>query len=173
MLRRLAAFLALFALAPVQAQAPSKAFPSLSKRPVEARDRSTPPPLPVQPAAADPVLGAEVDKLGKQAESGDTAFQQQIVKSRSLASAARGAAPTNESWVNAQVAISALDSARYDSVSALAGLDTLYIGKQDSTDVPRITADLATIDPVRTRVLALVDAQNDALDALRTSLRLP
>lgn len=173
MLRRLAAFLALFALAPVPTEAQTRSFPSLSKRPAESRDRSVPAPQPVQPAAADPALTSEVAKLGQQAASGNAAFQQQIGPGRSTAAAASGSAPSSEPWVKAQIAISALDSARYDSVAAMAGLDTLYINRQDSSDGARVTADLAAINPVRTRVLALVDAQNDALDGLRKSLKQP
>ena len=174
MLRRLAAFLALFALAPATTEAQTRAtYPSLTKRPAEARDREAPAPRPVEAAPADPALTAEVAKLGQQADSGEAAFRQQIAQGRSTVSAASSAAPNSEAWVSAQMAISMLDSARYDSVAAMAGLDTLYISRQDSTDVARVMADLATIEPVRSRALAAVDAQNDALDALRKSLRQP
>jgi hypothetical protein len=173
MLRRLAAFLALFALVPVSAEAATKSFPSLAKRPIESRDRTAPAPVAVQPAAADTELAKQVDTLGRQAAEGDAAFQKGLAAGRGAAAAASGAAPSSEAWVAAQMAISSLDSARYDSVAALAGLDTLYVGRQDSTDGSRVVADVATIDPVRARVASLVDAQNDALDALRTSLRQP
>jgi len=174
MLRRLAAFLALFALAPVATEAQTRSSPpSLAKRPIESRDRSVPAPKPVEPAATDPALSAEVAKLGQQAASGDAAFQQQIAQGRTAIGAASSAAPNSEAWIAGQVAISSLDSARYDSVSALAGLDVLYVSKQDSTDAARVQADVATIDPVRARVLATVDAQNDALDSLRKALRQP
>ncbi len=59
------------------------------------------------------------------------------------------------------------------SVAALASLDTLYIARQDNSDASRVAADIATIDPVRTRVLAIVDTQNDTLDGLRKSLKTP
>ena len=36
-----------------------------------------------------------------------------------------------------------------------------------------VAADLATIDPVRSTVLAMVDSQNDTLDKLRQSLKTP
>lgn len=173
MLRRLAAFIALFALAPVPAEAQTRAFPSLAKRPIESRDRSTPAPQVVQPAPADPALAAEVARLDQQASGGDAAFQQQIAEGRASTAAAGGSAPSSEAWVKAQVTISALDSARYESVAAMAGLDTLYVDRQNNADGARVAADLAAIDPVRTKVLALVDAQNDALDGLRNSLKQP
>jgi len=176
MLRRLTAFLAaLFALGSVHAEAAAQrgAYPSLAKRPVETRDRTVPPPAPIAPAPADEALVAQVDTLARQAAAADNAFQSQLVEGRSAVAAAGSAAPSSEAWVNAQQAISRLDSARYESVAALAGLDTLYVDRQDGADAARISADLAAIDPARARVLALVDAQNDALDALRRSLRQP
>ena len=173
MLRRLAAFLALFALIPVSAESATRGFPSLAKRPIESRDRTAPAPVAVQPAAQDAELAAQVETLGRQAAEGDAAFQRDLAAGRGAVAAARGAAPSSEAWVSGQMAISALDSVRYDSVAALAGLDTLYVVRQDATDGARVAADVATIDPVRARVASLVDAQNDALDALRTSLRQP
>lgn len=175
MLRRLfAAFLALFALGSLADPAAAKPYPSLAKRPSESRDRTTPPPQEATaPAAADPKLVADVDTLSKQGESGETAFRQQLDQGRKAVTTASGTAPSSEAWVNAQATISALDTARYDSVAALAGLDSLYVERQASADVARMSADLVVIDPVRVRALAMVDAQNDALDSLRNSLRQP
>lgn len=176
MLRRAAAFLALFAIGTVDAQAQTRGtYPSLAKRPAETRDRlnETVTPAPVQPAAPDPALVTQVSQLQTQATAGDTAFKSEVDKNRASIAAASGTAPMSESWVAAQMAISAADSARYESVAALAGLDTLSVERQDTTDGARAAADLATIDPVRTSVLALVDQQNDTLDALRKTLTQP
>jgi hypothetical protein len=175
MLRRLIAFIALFALGSVHAHAQTAArgFPSLAKRPVESRDRTVPPTATVEPAPADPALAAQVAQLVDEADAGENAFRRQIAESRGTVTAAAGLGPSSEAWVTAQMAVSALDSARYESVAALAGLDSLYVLRQDHADGARIAADLATITPARSRALALVDAQNDALDALRMSLPQP
>jgi len=174
MLRRfLTAFLALFALGALADSAAAKPFPSLAKRPSETRDRTPPAPQAVVPAAADPQLVAQVEGLAKQAESGEAAFRAQLDTGRAAVASAGAAAPSSEAWVNAQVALSALDTARYDSVAALAGLDSLYVDRQDNMDAARVMADLAAIDPARSRALAMVDAQNDALDGLRTALKQP
>jgi len=175
MMRRLAAFLAaLFALGSVHAEATERGpFPSLARRPAETRDRSVPEPPAVTPAPADEALVAQVDTFARQAMAADGAFRQALGESRSAVAAAAGAAPSSEAWVAAQQSISRLDSARYDSVAALAGLDTLFVDRQDNDDAARVSADLSAIDPARTKVLALVDAQNDALDTLRLSLRQP
>lgn len=174
MLRRLIAFIALFALGSVvNAQADNRSFPSLAKRPAESRDRSIPPPPVVEAAPVDAGLAAEVDRATREATVADGAFQQMLAKNRASVSAAKGASPASESWIVAQVAISALDSARYESVAALAALDTLHVERQDAQDAGRVQTDLATIDPARLRVLALVDAQNDVLDGLRRQLAQP
>ena len=115
----------------------------------------------------------QVARLSSEVVAGDSAFQQAVPGGRSAVTAARAAAPTSEAWVKAQVAISALDSARYESVAAMAGLDTLYVERQNSVDPARVSADLAVIDPVRGRAMAMVDAQNDALDSLRNALLQP
>ncbi|MCW2363661.1 MULTISPECIES: hypothetical protein [Sphingobium] len=174
MLRRLTAFFALMILgSAVNAQADPRAFPSLAKRPVESRDRTVPPAPAIKPAATDPALATQVDRFTREAGSADTAFQSLLAGSRASVAAGAGAAPNSESWVTAQTAISALDSARYESVAALAALDTLFVERQDAEDAARVAADLAVIDPARVRVLAMVDAQNDALDALRRQLPQP
>jgi len=173
MMRRVAAFLALFALGSVEANAATRAYPSLAKRPVETRDGNVPTPAPVPSAPADAALGREVETLGAQATAADAAFKAQLGKARDTIATASGAEPTSEAWVAAQMSISNTDATRYDSVAALASLDTLYVARQDNPDVGRVAADIATIDPVRTRVLAIVDTQNDSLDSLRTSLKTP
>jgi len=175
MLRRLTAFFALLVMgSAVNAQADPRAFPSLAKRPAETRDRSIPPPTPVEPAAIDKALAAQVERFSSEATAADSAFQRMLSEGgRSSVAAGASAAPASESWVVAQSTISALDSARYDSVAALAALDTLFVERQVAEDAARVAADLIVIDPARLRVLALVDAQNDALDALRSQLPLP
>jgi hypothetical protein len=174
MLRRLIAFIALFALgSAVNAQGDNRSFPSLAKRPAETRDRTVPPAPIVQAAPIDAALAAEVERYSREASAADSAFQRILGQNRANVLAASGASSNSESWVVAQVAISAIDSARYESVAALAALDTLHVERQDATDASRVKADLATIDPARLRVLALVDAQNDALDSLRRRLAQP
>jgi hypothetical protein len=174
MLRRLIAFIALFALgSAVNAQTDGGSFPSLAKRPAETRDRSIPPPAVIVPAPVDAALAAEVERFASEAAVGNSAFQKLLGQSRNSVAAAAGATVSSESWVDAQLAISSLDSARYASVAALAALDTLHVEHQDTNDAARVAADLSTIDPTRLQVLALVDAQNDALDGLRRQLAQP
>jgi len=176
MIRRAAAFLALFAMGALDVHAQTaRPFPSLAKRPVEAVDRFAEPAAPaaVQPAAPDPTLAQTVERLRASAAEADSAFQAQIGRSRAAVQAAGGAAPVSEAWVAAQMAISTADAARYESVAALASLDTLHVDRMATADGARAAADAATIAPARETVLAMVDAQNDALDGLRTTLTRP
>jgi len=174
MIRRLAAFLAVFAMGSADAQAAPRTYPSLARRPVESSDRLATPQTPaVAPAATDLALANNVATLQDQAVSANTAFQSELARSRDSVKAAAGSQPMSEDWVVAQMSISAADAVRYDSVAALAGLDTLSVERQDNVDAARVAADMATINPARTRVLAIVDAQNDALDGLKASLTNP
>ncbi len=176
MIRRAAAFLALLTLGSFDAQAQTaRSYPSLAKRPVEATDPFAPAttPAPVQPAAPDPALAQAVERLRASAADADAAFQTQLGRSRSAVAAAGRATPVSEAWVAAQMAISSADAARYESIAALASLDTLHVDHVGNADAARAAADTATIAPARETVLAMVDAQNDALDALRTTLTQP
>jgi len=175
MIRRIAAFFILATMGSADVLAATRPFPSLAKRPVETRDRLTetpPAPAPVE-AAPDAALVATVTDLQNKAAAADSAFKSELGRDRSAVSTASRAAVSSEPWIAAQVAITVADAARYESVASLASLDTLYIARQDNADGARVAADLATIDPARSRVLAMVDAQNDALDALRASLTTP
>lgn len=178
MFRRLTAFLALFAVGALDAPVTARPYPSLSKRPVESRDRlseadvSTAP-APVQPAPADPALVKTIDDLQQKATASDAAFASELARGRKTIDKASGAPPVSEAWVDAQVVITALDTARYDSIASLATLDTLHVEHMNNGDGARVAADLATIDPARSTVLAMVDSQNDTLDKLRQSLKTP
>lgn len=174
MIRRLAAFLALFAVGTLDAQAAQqRPYPSLAKRPSESSDRFAEQPVPTEqpaPAPSDPALTAEVETLARKAGDANSAFQAQLDGGRKAVNAAKGTSVSSENWVAAQMAISALDAARYESVASLASLDTLHVERSAGEGS---IGDIAAIDPARTQVLALVDAQNDALDGLRRTLNTP
>ncbi|MFT3966628.1 MAG: hypothetical protein QM690_12185 [Sphingobium sp.] len=171
MLRRLATLAAILlfgSVEPVQAQ---RAYPSLLRRPIESRDRDAeiakaaaelPPARPLDAA----VLG-ELTRLATQASAAGQAFDQDYAASDRAVQAARNAAPASEAWVVAQKAISALDARRFESVTALAGMDSIYVNQLDKG------GDATTVEGYRAPVLAMVDRQNDRLDALRFRLAQP
>ena len=183
MIRRLTALFALIWLGPVDAAVAQhrSAYPSLSRRPVESRNRdaevaakaSAQQAQAAQPAAEDPALVAETTALGQRTAAASSAFDARFEASQRSVAAGRSASIGSEAWVAAQQAISLLDSDRYDSVAALASLDTLYAERSNVPDTSRAATDSATIDRERQLVLAMVDRQNDRLDALKAGLAQP
>jgi len=175
MLRRIAALSALLlfgtaepGLAQSRAQ---RGYPSLAPRSIETRDRDAeiakaaldqPMPKPLAPA-----LTAELARLGTQASTAGQAFDQDYAASTRLVAAADGTAPASEAWVAAQEAISALDARRFDSVTALASIDSIYV------DQLNVGGDASTVEGYRTPVAVMVDGQNDRLDSLRFRLAQP
>jgi hypothetical protein len=147
------------------------AYPSLARRPVEARDYETPAatPAPAATVASD----ADLARYAAQAASGAAAFDKDYPSAERLARAASGAAVSSDSWVAAQAAISGLESARNDSVSALAALDTLYTERVSAIADGKMTGSVDALDATRAQALAAVDSQNDRLDALKAMLAQP
>lgn len=180
LMRRLATLLALLWLGgsdSLLAQVQGRGFPSLMRRPVESRDRDAEIAARAAQARAavpgDEALAREVATLVTRARAAAAAFDSRVEDSRAVVEAGRGAAPGSENWVVAQEAVSALDSARYDCVTALAALDSLYAERASAEDPARANADVAVVTAPRQDVLALVDAQNDRLDALKAVLAQP
>ena len=147
-------------------------YPSLAKRPIESAPVAdlAPPPAP-QPA--DAALSAQIARYAEQADKGASAFDAAYAKADRLVGAARTAGVSSDAWVSAQVAISALASARNDSVSALASLDTLYVQRSNDVADGQAAGGVQDIDAARSAALALVDQQNDRIDALKARLPQP
>lgn len=180
-LRRLLTLAALAVLGSAEAvTAQTRSFPSLQRRSVESRDRDAEVAArvrqqaqAVETAAPDEALVRTVADLAGRSATAARTFDNRFAAGQASVAAARGAAVGSENWVVAQQEISALDSARYDCVAALATLDTLYVERANAPDEARSLADVATIAQPRAAVLAQVDGQNDRLDALRASLPQP
>jgi hypothetical protein len=161
-------------------------YPSLAKRPIEnapAGEAATPAPsgsapttpAPTTPAptATDPALQAQIARLTAQAQSGAAAFDKAWPDADRAARAAAGSPVSSDPWVAAQLAISALEAARNDSVSALASLDMLYAERSKAVADGRSVGGIEQIDAARATALASVDAQNDRIDALKSRLKTP
>lgn len=169
MRRVLSSLFSLAWLLPLASPAPAQrsGYPSLAPRAVESRDReSEVKQEPLVPAAPDAALGREVAALAERARTAAAAFDGLVGTTVARVDAAGSSGVGTEAWVVAEQAISALQAARYDSVAALATLDTLYAQRAANEDVARAAADLAVIAAARAPVVAIVDSQNDRLDAL-------
>ena len=147
-------------------------YPSLAKRAVENAPVGEAPAAPA-PVEADPALLAQVDRLAVQARAGSAAFDKAWPGADRATRAAAGAAVSSESWVTAQLAISALEAARNDSVSALASLDTLYVERSNALAEDKVKGGVEQIDAARKVALAIVDSQNDRIDAVKGRLAQP
>ncbi|BAV64375.1 hypothetical protein [Sphingobium cloacae] len=167
--RRLLTSIALFLSGCAGAQ---QGYPSLAKRAVEGAPIAevAPPPAPV---AADAALKARVEKLSAQAQAGRAAFDRAYPAADRAAQAARGAPVSSDAWVSAQIAISGLETARNDSVSALASLDTLYVERSNAIAEGKEQGGAEEVDAARAAALSIVDGQNDRLDALKGRLAQP
>lgn len=148
-------------------------FPSLSKRPYEgvpAIDETAAPP-PAQMAALPPALKKAVDAAVRQSNSAHQAFLADLPKVKQSVSAARGAAPSSESWVAAQVELSTLEIDRSPSVSALADIDSLYLQRLDQEFAGEGKGAAALIAQSRQKIEAQVSAQQSEIDQLKAGIR--
>lgn len=147
-------------------------YPSLAKRAIEGAPVAEAAPQP-SPVAPEPELVQNVDRLMAQAKAGGTAFDKAWPVADRATRSAASAAVSSDAWVAAQTALSALESARNDSVSALASLDVLYAERSNVVAEGKVSGGLDTIDAARASALAIVDGQNDRLDSLKGRLAQP
>ncbi|HYW15196.1 MAG TPA: hypothetical protein VE891_03445 [Allosphingosinicella sp.] len=141
-------------------------YPSLAPRPAEkayAEDAEERKPTP-QPD--DPALAGEIDRLLAAGKAGAAEFDAALPAAR--AAAGRAGAAGSDSWIEAQQALSRLESARARTTAAVADLDRLAVerisagtlGEGDSERLRRATEALQ----------ALTDSQADRLQRLGASL---
>ncbi|HEX8449512.1 MAG TPA: hypothetical protein VF652_07970 [Allosphingosinicella sp.] len=141
-------------------------YPSLAPRPAEAayaEDADERKPIP-QPD--DPALAGQIDRLLAEARAGGAEFDSALPAAQRAAGSAGGAG--SDSWIEAQQALSRLESARARTTAALADLDRLSVertgtgtlGEGDSERLRRATAEMQ----------ALADSQADRLQRLGASL---
>ena len=141
-------------------------YPSLAPRPAEkayADDAEERKPIP-QPD--DPALAGEIDRLLAEAKAGAADFDAQLPTAQAAAGAAGAAG--SDAWIEAQQALSRLESARARTTAAVADLDRLAVeraaaGTLGEADSERLRAATAEIQ-------ALTDAQADRLQRLGQSL---
>ena len=154
-------FLAL--LLPVAACAKPGTYPSLNPRPIETKAAgllSEPESQPAPLAPATAAVQSKVDAAVASAQQGARDFGAALPAARAAASAA--GASGSESWIAAQMAISALERTRTPVKGALSDLDALLRGAlagPPSEDLARIQ------DAIRT-VEALDAGQNEAMTSL-------
>ncbi|HEX8467822.1 MAG TPA: hypothetical protein VF620_08460 [Allosphingosinicella sp.] len=141
-------------------------YPSLAPRPAEkayAEDSEERRPTP-QPD--DPALAGQIDRLLAEAKAGAAQFDSAFPAAQRAAGSAGSAG--SDSWIEAQQALSRLESARARTTAAVADLDRLSVertsagtlGEGDRERLGRATAEMQ----------ALADSQADRLQRLGASL---
>jgi hypothetical protein len=178
--RALLSSFALFLMGCVGIAADSQTFPSLARRPVETRDFDAEQRVADQKAveqeaqaAADPALQGRIAKLDAEAISGASAFDAAYPTAGQEVAAAVNVSVSDDAYSVAQRAISRLEASRNQTVTALASLDSLYAERLAAIADGKAAGGAESIDAARSHALALVDNQNDRLDALKGRLPPP
>ena len=141
-------------------------YPSLAPRPAEkayAEDADERKPTP-QPD--DPALAAEIDRLAAEARAGAADFDAALPAAQAAAAAAGGAG--SDSWIEAQQALSRLESARARTTAALADLDRLAVERSSAGTLGE--GDRERLRTATAEIQAGADAQADRLRRLGESL---
>jgi hypothetical protein len=161
----LPAALALPAVAFISGCAAGGDFPSLAPRAVERELTAERPAAAAPEVPADPALGARVAELVRQARAGEAAFETALGGARGAAAGAGAAG--SDSWIAAQAAVSRVEAARAEVVTALAELDRLAVERaRQATNA----SDLAMMSSALADVQAIAERQDEQLQALRASL---
>lgn len=152
---------------------PMAGRPSLERRDVELRDRQAEAkaPPPAGATTADPALARDLAAMLTRAEKAEADFALARASAEQSVSAASGAAVGSEAWSVAQTRISQLDAPRRELTQLLGDLETLYVARlEQEASGTLIAGGSAQIDQARTGVLALVERQDAAINALKSSL---
>ncbi len=145
-------------------------FPSLAIRDAERVSGTAQPVEPQEPAETDPVLPTgltdRLAALGEQARESHATFLSRAARARSATSAAAGAPKASDRWAEAIVAFSDVESARSDTMFALAELDSMLangaVTQADSGEEQGLLSIVAT----RAEVAELVAQEDAVLDEL-------
>jgi hypothetical protein len=162
--RRRLASLPLLALAAAGC-ASTDNFPSLAPRPAELADAPAPAPPPAPAGPIDSALASQIERSVAEARQGETAFRAELTAAEAAVRRAGGAG--SESWIEAQQAVSRLESARSRTMTALAELDGLA---RERSALPTAGVDLAAIAVASAEVERLAQAQREAIDRLIAAL---
>lgn len=128
-------------------------------------------PEPVTPAEVAPPLPDDLDgrisAIVARAGQASAAFEEKLPRVRSQVLQARGASVTSDRWAEAEISFADLSSIHGTSVLALADLDELAARAMNSLAENR---QIGAIDAPRTRIGALIQAQDAALEELGAAL---
>ena len=144
-------------------QSPDR-YPSLLPRPIETQSLAEPE-RPVPVAAPDAALDARIAELSATLAAGNKKFVAAAQDAEARVAVARGVAEGSSAWLDAQTALSTLESLRAPTLSALNALEELAIarGTAGQPQYPALDSAIAAAD-------AMSDAQGDRIGALEAAL---
>jgi len=151
-------------------------YPSLSKRAIE---NGLPAGDAVLPIEADPDSGAEqqlrqtIADLMVKLSNGNVMFNLLYDEVAGRIRVAKSAAISSESWVAAQMDLSRLEQASYQSSYALAGLDTLYAGRLKAISEGKVSGSVSEMKEAVAQAQDIVAGQQAKIAALRAGLQQP
>jgi len=148
---------------------PGGPYPSLQPRAAEAIDPRVPVERPINDRPVAPAVASRLAELVSEAHAGDTAFDPVAAQAERLASAA--GAPQSESWIAAQVALSAAIAARKPTATALGDIDALGATAL-KTQGGIAPSDLAAIQSAAAEVASIDQRQADRISAIQRRLGL-
>jgi hypothetical protein len=180
MRRTPATLLSFMLIVPLTACAAENDYPSLQRRPPEraavARQTGSAPSLspekaPAPPAAPSPELKKRLAQLVEQARTAHLRFADKRANAERLVATGGGGEPGSDSWSVATVALSDLESARSDTMLALAELDELYASETIAASQTGDQTKTSAIASARDQVTALISEEDGVLTRLRGRMR--
>lgn len=142
-------------------------YPSLAPRPIEQRSDAEPETVPAV-AAPDPQLDTNLATLGADLTEAATAFDTAARRIEGRLAAARSGGVGSEAWIEAQTALSEVDTARARTATALAELERLAIDRAAQGQPP-----YPALEAALTRTREQTAAQNARYETLSGSLPTP
>ena len=148
---------------------PGGPYPSLQPRAAEAIDPRVPVERPINDRPVAPSVASRLAELVSEAHAGDAEFEPVVAHAERLAGAA--GAPQSESWIAAQVALSAAIAARKPTAAAMGDIDALGATalKTQGGVAPN---DLAAIQRAAAEVASIDQRQADRISAIQRQLGL-
>jgi hypothetical protein len=140
------------------------AYPSLLPRPIESQSLAEPQ-RPAAVAARDAALDAKIAEVSAALQTGNQRFATAAQEAEAKVAVARGVPEGSSGWLDAQTALSNLESLRAPTLTILSELEALAIarGQAGQPPYPALDSAIAAGDVIAT-------AQGDRIGALEAAL---
>lgn len=140
------------------------AYPSLLPRPIEKQSLAEPE-RPAAVAAPDAALDARISEVTATLRSANQRFAAAAQEAEAKIAVARGVPEGSDAWLDAQTALSTLESLRAPTLAALAEIESVASerGQAGKPPYPALDSAVAAAD-------AMANAQGDRIGALEAAL---